>query len=118
MATKPAPATVIQFRFSFPDMYTSATKAANAFLHIQKFALNSTVIDRKIGFGMYLDGRVFRVYGTYFGTLANFNDKVCRSWTLCVAIKLIHDCRSDQSFCVGFPLPGPPLSSLLVGSRV
>jgi hypothetical protein len=76
MATKPAPATVIQFRFSFPDMYTSATKAANAFLHIQKFALNSTVIDRKIGFGMYLDGRVFRVYGTYFGTLANFNDKI------------------------------------------
>lgn len=57
-------------------MFSSATKATNAFLSIQNFARNSAVIDRKIGFGIYLDGTSFNVGGTYFGSLATFNDKV------------------------------------------
>lgn len=76
LATKPAPTTVIRWSFAFPGLYSSAATAANAFLRIQDFARNSAVIDRKIGFGIYLDGSTFSVGGTYFGTLANFNDKV------------------------------------------
>ena len=77
LATKPAPITVIQWSFQFADMYSSAAKATNAFLSIQNFARNAAVIDRKIGFGIFLDGRTFRIGGTYFGSLDTFNNKVC-----------------------------------------
>lgn len=77
MATKPAPATVIQWSFALPDIFSSAAKATSAFLSVQNFARNSAVVDRKIGFGIYMDGTTFRIGGTYFGTLDTFNNKVC-----------------------------------------
>ena len=58
-------------------MFSSAAKTTSAFLHIQDFARNSAVIDRKIGFGIYMDGSLFRIGGTYFGSLDTFNNKVC-----------------------------------------
>ena len=77
LATKPAPPTVVQWSFVIPGMYSSAAKTASTFLNIQNFARNSAVIDRKIGFGIYMDGSLFRVSGTYFGSLDTFNNKVC-----------------------------------------
>lgn len=77
LATKPAPATVVQWSFVVPGMYSSAAKTASTFLNIQNFARNSAVIDRKIGFGIYMDGSLFRIGGTYFGSLDTFNNKVC-----------------------------------------
>lgn len=76
LATQPAPTSVVQWSFSFPNMFSSAATATNAFLHIQDFARNSSVIDRKIGMGISLDGQTFSVHGTYFGSLDTFNNKV------------------------------------------
>lgn len=76
LATKPAPASVVQWSFSIPNVYSSAATATSIFLHIQDFARNAAVIDRNIGFGIYLDGHAFNIGGTYFGSLDNFNNKV------------------------------------------
>lgn len=56
-------------------MYSSAQKLTDAFLHIQSFALNATLIDRKLTFGMFLDGSAFLVRGKYFGDKASW-DKI------------------------------------------
>lgn len=67
---------MVQWSFSIPNVFSSAATATNIFLHIQDFARNAAVIDRNIGFGVYLDGQSFSISGTYFGSLDNFNNKV------------------------------------------
>lgn len=57
-------------------MFQSAATSANYLLHIQSFAQNASVVDRKLGMGMYLDGSGFSISGTYFGSLADFNNKL------------------------------------------
>lgn len=57
-------------------MFTSATTSANVLLHIQSFAQNASVLDRKLGMGMYMDGSGFSISGTYFGSLDDFNTKI------------------------------------------
>lgn len=67
---------MIQWSFVIPNVFSSAATATQTFLHVQDFARNAAVIDRNIGFGIYLDGQIFRIGGTYFGSLDNFNNKV------------------------------------------
>lgn len=76
LQTQPAPSTVINWSFGIPGMFVSAETSTNVFIHIQDFARNASVIDRKISFGSYLDGQGYSIGGTYFGTLDNFNNKV------------------------------------------
>lgn len=76
LKTQPAPATVINYSFSLPGMFTSPQTTTNAFLHLQSFALNSSVIDRNLGLGLYFDGSGFSISGTYFGSLTTFNSKI------------------------------------------
>lgn len=45
-------------------------------MHVQAFAQNTSVVDRKLGLGIYLDGSAFSVSGTYIGDLTIFNSKV------------------------------------------
>ena len=77
LATKPAPTTITEWSILLPDMYSSAAKAASAFLNIQKFALNAAVVDRKITFRFFLDGNIFVVDGLYLGSADTFNKTVC-----------------------------------------
>lgn len=49
--TKPAPSEVVNWSYTIPDMYVSAATSATVFQNIQNFALNPTVVDRKLGFG-------------------------------------------------------------------
>ena len=70
--TVPAPSSIINFEYIIPELYTSATDMTEAFLHIQAFALNSSIIDGKIGFGVHLDGSTFTISGTYLGDLTTF----------------------------------------------
>lgn len=98
LQTEPAPSTVVNWSFGIPGMFVSAKTSTDAFLHIQDFARNASVIDRKISFGSYLDGQGFSIGGTYFGTLDDFNNKVrllsllhpdielMRRWTDCARI--------------------------------
>ncbi|KAL8987516.1 MAG: hypothetical protein Q9177_003277 [Variospora cf. flavescens] len=76
LQTVPAPSTVINWSFSIPNMFSSAATSAAALMHIQAFAQNASVVDRKLGMGMYMDGYGFSISGTYFGSLADFNAKI------------------------------------------
>jgi hypothetical protein len=74
--TEAAPATVINWGWTLPDMYADRDQFINTFLHIQDFAQNASVVDRNISFGMYLDGHVFNIAGLYHGDAAYFNDTI------------------------------------------
>lgn len=50
---------------------------ADAFLHIQDFALNASVIDADLGFGIHVDGKSFSIGGTYIGSQDHFTNVVC-----------------------------------------
>ncbi|KAL8711846.1 MAG: hypothetical protein Q9220_003790 [cf. Caloplaca sp. 1 TL-2023] len=76
LQTQPAPSSVVNWSFSIPNMFKSAATSANYFLHIQNFAQNASVVDRKLGVGIYMDGSGFSISGTYFGTLADFNNRI------------------------------------------
>lgn len=76
MQTQPAPASVVNWQYSIPGMFTSAATTAAAFAHIQSFALDAAIVDRKLGYGMYFDGQGFSISGTYFGDLTTFNSKI------------------------------------------
>lgn len=67
---------MINWSYSLPNMFSDASKSANYFSHIQDFAQNSSVVDRNLGFGMYMDGGGFSISGTYFGTQADFQNKI------------------------------------------
>ncbi|KAF1992405.1 Glucooligosaccharide oxidase [Aulographum hederae CBS 113979] len=71
-----APPSVIDFAFEFAGLYGSAENLADGFLHVQDFVRNSTVVDSNLGFGMYLDGQVLLLRGSYFGDLDHFNSVI------------------------------------------
>lgn len=72
--TVPAPSSIINFEYIIPGLYSSATNMTEAFLHIQSFALNSSIIDGKIGFSVHLDGSTFTISGTYLGDLSTWEN--------------------------------------------
>jgi hypothetical protein len=74
--TEAAPKTVINWGWTLPDMFRGRESFVDAFLHIQSFAQNASVVDRKISFGIYLDGQVFNIAGMYFGDAAHFNNTI------------------------------------------
>ncbi|KAL9129439.1 MAG: hypothetical protein Q9217_002113 [Psora testacea] len=76
LQTQPAPDAVVNWQYSLPDMFHDALASAVVFQHIQEFALNASLVDRKLGLGVYLDGNTFSVSGTYFGDLDTFNSKL------------------------------------------
>ncbi|KAI4216102.1 MAG: hypothetical protein LQ351_001600 [Letrouitia transgressa] len=76
LQTVQAPASVVQYSFGLPNLFKSAATTTAAFQHIQSFAQNASVVDRKLGLGLYLDGSSFLIRGTYFGSIADFNNKI------------------------------------------
>ncbi|KAI9789690.1 MAG: hypothetical protein M1816_005865 [Peltula sp. TS41687] len=74
--THPAPDKIINFGFSLPSLLGSARQAADAFLHIQSFAQNASVVDRRLGLGMYITGSNFNVDGMFFGSMDEFKTKI------------------------------------------
>lgn len=57
-------------------MFKSAATLTSTLSHVQTFAQNASVVDRKLGLGMYFDGSGFSISGTYFGSLDTFNSKI------------------------------------------
>ena len=76
MRTWAAPQEVVNYAYSLPGMFENSNTSAEVFQHIQTFALNSSVVDRNLGLGVYLDGSTFSVSGTYFGSLSDFQSKI------------------------------------------
>ena len=77
LQTQAAPSSITYFAFPFSNMYDSKTKFTNAWLHLQDFAKNASVVDNKISFGVYMDNYgTFSLSGAYFGSVDDFNTKV------------------------------------------
>lgn len=76
LQTLPAPPSVVNFGLEIPAVLNSKESAADAFLHIQNFARNASVVDRRLGLGMFITGTVFSIRGSFFGSLDEFNSKV------------------------------------------
>ncbi|KAL8844259.1 MAG: hypothetical protein Q9176_001434 [Flavoplaca citrina] len=72
--TQPAPSSVVNWVYEIP--MASPQVAANAFSHIQSFALNASVIDDKTGFGVTPSPSNFHISGTYHGDEATFRSKI------------------------------------------
>lgn len=53
-------------------MNKNADKATAGFMHLQDFARNSTLLDRRLSFGTYVSRDVFSVRGVFTGSVADF----------------------------------------------
>ena len=76
LQTQPSPASVVNWAYTLPGMYNSVAAPTAAFTHIQNFALNASVVDGKLGFGVHLDGQSFSISGTYLGDLETFTNAI------------------------------------------
>ncbi|KAK4224178.1 Glucooligosaccharide oxidase [Podospora fimiseda] len=78
LQTSPAPPTVINFSWSFPDALSTPSVATDIFLAIQSVSLNSSVINRNIGYGVTISNNAtsYTLHGTYFGTIQDFNSTI------------------------------------------
>ena len=76
LQTLAAPTAVVNWQYSIPGMFVSAATTTAVFMQIQAFAQNTSVVDRKLGLGVYLDGSGFSISGTYIGDLTTFTTKV------------------------------------------
>lgn len=72
--TVPAPSSTINFEYIIPGLYTSGIDMTELFILIQVFALNSSIIDSKIGFGVHLDDSTFTISGTHLRDLTFFQN--------------------------------------------
>ncbi|MCJ1245196.1 hypothetical protein MMC30_002397 [Trapelia coarctata] len=115
LQTQPAPSNVVYWAFTLPNMYTSSAALTNAFLHIQDFALNASVIDRNIGFGVHLDGQTFSVSGTYIGTLNHFTSVIQPELLRGLPMPSVQDVRSLSWIASLEQLAGGTLSEPLTG---
>ena len=73
---QPAPSSVVNWRYNFPNQLVSASTTANSFLHTQNFAQNASVVKKNIGFSVSSNGLSITMIGAYFGSQSNFADKV------------------------------------------
>lgn len=76
LQTLPAPDSIVNFAISIPATLSSADTAANSFLKLQEFVLESEYVSGNISFGIYTDGTAFSLGGWYFGGLDFFNNIV------------------------------------------
>ncbi|KAK0742757.1 hypothetical protein B0T18DRAFT_481258 [Schizothecium vesticola] len=75
LQTVPAPS-VVQFSYDVSDALASSALATSAFLAVQSFALNASVVTRELGLGVTITASSFAVHGTYFGSIQTFNATV------------------------------------------
>lgn len=74
--TQRAPDTVINFGYSISGMYDDKARFVKFVEHLQDYVLHNDHVDRKLSFGIYLDGKKFNFGGQYFGDAAFFNNTI------------------------------------------
>ncbi|KAI9755245.1 MAG: hypothetical protein M1815_005106 [Lichina confinis] len=77
--TQPPPAAVINFAFDILAALASKETAADAFLQVLTFALNASAIDRRLGFGIYVDQTAFLIRVTFFGSVDELSSRAVSS---------------------------------------
>ncbi|KAJ4290822.1 hypothetical protein N0V90_010017 [Kalmusia sp. IMI 367209] len=77
MQTRAAPNSVTYFAIPWSDMFSKQATFTNSFLRLQELARNTSIIDSRISFGIYLDNYgTFSLSGAFFGTVSEFNSKI------------------------------------------
>ena len=76
LQTQSAPASLVVFSYSIGSALRSKETAADAFLSIQSFSQDSSVVNRKLGLGVNTNGGYFNLVGMYFDSLENFKNNV------------------------------------------
>jgi hypothetical protein len=77
LQTRQAPSSITYLEFVFSNIFDSKQTFTNTFLHLQDVAMNASVTDSKLSFGVYLDnGGSYSLSGAYFGSVDEFNSKV------------------------------------------
>ncbi|KAL9052282.1 MAG: hypothetical protein Q9162_005484 [Coniocarpon cinnabarinum] len=73
-----APQASVYFSYAFcPGVYNgTGAIAAQIMQHLQDFALNASVIDSRIGFGVYIDPSSFSLSGLFFGSEEEYAGKI------------------------------------------
>ena len=71
--TRAAPSQVTNWSFLLPNVFISGKVFAKTFLAIQSFTQDASIINRNLGFNIYLDGYSFNFRGTYLGPISTFN---------------------------------------------
>ena len=77
MQTRAAPESVTYFGFEWGGIFDTKATFTNSFLRLQEIARNSSIIDNRISFGVYMDNNGgFSPSGVFMGTLDEFNSKI------------------------------------------
>jgi hypothetical protein len=77
LRTQEAPEAVTYFSFQWGTaLYENKEDFTSTFMHVQDFAVNASVVDNRISFGIYLDGTAYNLGGTFFGSVEEFNEKI------------------------------------------
>ncbi|KAL1602633.1 hypothetical protein SLS60_006050 [Paraconiothyrium brasiliense] len=77
MQTRAAPESVTYFAIPWTGMFDKKATFTNGWLRLQEIARNSSVIDNRISFGVYLDNAgTFSLSGFFSGTVDEFNSKI------------------------------------------
>lgn len=75
----------MQFSYDVSDAMASSSLATAAFLAVQSFALNASVVTRELGLGVTITASSFAVHGTYFGSIRKFSSTIAPA--LLIALK-------------------------------
>ncbi|KAI9887595.1 MAG: hypothetical protein M1823_000579 [Watsoniomyces obsoletus] len=76
LQTQSAPSTLVNFDLNISSVLESKEIAARTFFHLQKLALDSSVVDRRLVFGTWTDRWSFYLSGWFFGSLEEFNQRI------------------------------------------
>ncbi|KAI0409305.1 Glucooligosaccharide oxidase [Xylaria palmicola] len=74
--TQPAPTNVVKWSVDISEATRSVENATKAFLQIQDFANNASIVDRKLGFLIFLAHQRFTLEGTYLGEMDKFTSAI------------------------------------------
>ncbi|KAF2652414.1 Glucooligosaccharide oxidase [Lophiostoma macrostomum CBS 122681] len=77
MQTHAAPESITYFDFEYSTgIYKDKDTYIETFLHIQDVALNTTVVDERISWGIYENGSLYKIGGAFHGTIDDFKATV------------------------------------------
>lgn len=77
LQSRDAPSSVTYFEVQWSGVFDTKDRFTNTLLHLQDFARNSSVVDNRISFGIYMDGYgSFSPSGAFFGSVDEFNTKI------------------------------------------
>lgn len=72
LRTQPAPESIVKWSVDAPEAMKSVENAVQTFLHLQSFANDASLIDRRLGFVVFLSHDRLTLEGTYIGDIDMF----------------------------------------------